>query len=180
MSSGNCLSGKCPSEKVRVGKVGRKTVLQPANVTTGMELEPKTKYSKGNTKIKQFWHYRYSIYFQYVLDLEFLEGQILIEIPSIQLSHILEHFIQLKMISRPCCQNQTEVIKTKLLIMELYYEQEQQVIKSFCKSLLNSTYLWSSVQLAINKKQKYFSLPDHQLGENLALVFGFYEKTKNL
>ena len=27
-------------------------------------------------------------------------------------------------------------------------------------------------RLAINKKQKYFSLPDHQLAENLILVFG--------
>ena len=54
MSSEKCLSGKCPSKKVRVGKVRRKTVLQPANVATGMELERKTKYSKGNTKIKQF------------------------------------------------------------------------------------------------------------------------------
>ena len=54
MSSGNCLLGKCPTEKVRVGKVRRKTVLQPANNATGMELELKTKFSKGNTKIKQF------------------------------------------------------------------------------------------------------------------------------
>ena len=32
--------------------------------------------------------------------------------------------------------------------------------------------------LAVNKKQKYFSLPDHQLAENLILVFSFYERTK--
>ena len=30
----------------------------------------------------------------------------------------------------------------------------------------------------MNIKQKYFSLSDHQLAENLILVFGFYEKTK--
>ena len=29
----------------------------------------------------------------------------------------------------------------------------------------------------INKKQKYFSLPDHQLAENLLFVFGFNERT---
>ena len=28
------------------------------------------------------------------------------------------------------------------------------------------------------KKQKYFSLPDHQLARNLILVFGLYERTK--
>ena len=35
------------------------------------------------------------------------------------------------------------------------------------------------VRLAINKKQNYFWLPDHQFAENLILVFGFYEGTKN-
>ena len=35
-----------------------------------------------------------------------------------------------------------------------------------------------SVQLAVNKKQKYFPLPDHQFAENLILVFGLYERTK--
>ena len=29
-----------------------------------------------------------------------------------------------------------------------------------------------------DEKQKYFLLPDHQLVENLILVFGFYESTK--
>ena len=49
-----------------------------------------------------------------------------------------------------------------------------------CKkiSLLNSAWLWSRARLAINKKQKYFSLPDHQLAENLTLVFGLQERTK--
>ena len=32
--------------------------------------------------------------------------------------------------------------------------------------------------LAINKKQNYFLLPDHELAENLILVFGFCERTK--
>ena len=44
------------------------------------------------------------------------------------------------------------------------------------ESLLNSVYLWSRARLAINKKQKYFSLPDHQLAETFILVFDFYEK----
>ena len=30
----------------------------------------------------------------------------------------------------------------------------------------------SRARLAINKNQKYFSLPDHQLAENQILVFG--------
>ena len=46
------------------------------------------------------------------------------------------------------------------------------------KSILGSACLWSRVRLTINKKQKYFSLADHQLTENLILD-GFYErKTK--
>ena len=44
--------------------------------------------------------------------------------------------------------------------------------------LLNSAYLSSRAQLAINKKQNYFSLPDHQLAENVILVFGFYKEAK--
>ena len=50
--------------------------------------------------------------------------------------------------------------------------------KAFYKSLLSSGYLWRRAQLAINKKQKYFSLLDHQLAKNVILVFGFYERTK--
>ena len=46
------------------------------------------------------------------------------------------------------------------------------------KSLLNSSYVSSRAQLAVNKKQEYFSLSDHQLVENLILVFVFYERTK--
>ena len=37
-----------------------------------------------------------------------------------------------------------------------------------------STCSWSRAQLAINKMQKKLSLPDHQLAENLILVFGIY------
>ena len=44
---------------------------------------------------------------------------------------------------------------------------------------MNSAYLQSRARLVINKKQNYFSLPDHHLSENLILVFGFYEKAKN-
>ena len=33
---------------------------------------------------------------------------------------------------------------------------------------------WSRAQLAINKMQKKLSLPDHELAENLILVFGIY------
>ena len=50
--------------------------------------------------------------------------------------------------------------------------------KFFYKNLLNSAYLWSRARLVINKKNNYFSLPDHQLAENLILVFGFSETTK--
>ena len=39
-----------------------------------------------------------------------------------------------------------------------------------------STYLWSRVQLAINKKQKCFLPPDYQLTHQL---FGFYERAKS-
>ena len=42
--------------------------------------------------------------------------------------------------------------------------------KSFYKSILNSAWLWSRRWLPINKKQKYFSLPNHQLAENLILA----------
>ena len=50
--------------------------------------------------------------------------------------------------------------------------------KSPLKSLLNSTCLWSRVQIAIKKKQKYFLLPDHQLARNCILVFHFLGKDK--
>ena len=50
--------------------------------------------------------------------------------------------------------------------------------KFLSKSLLNSAWLWSKAPLAVNKEQKHFSLPGHQLAENLILVFGFYERTK--
>ena len=44
--------------------------------------------------------------------------------------------------------------------------------KVIYKSLLNSAWLSSRAQLAIKKKQEYFSLPDHQLAEYVILVFG--------
>ena len=56
------------------------------------------------------------------------------------------------------------------------YEQEQHVRKFLYKSLLNSIWLWSKARLAINERQNYFSLTDHQFTENLILVFGFYER----
>ena len=62
--------------------------------------------------------------------------------------------------------------------MELEHEQESHLNKSFYKSLLNSASLWSRAWLPINKKQNYFSLPDHQLAENFIRIFGFYESTK--
>ena len=46
------------------------------------------------------------------------------------------------------------------------------------ESLLNLACYWSRAPLAINKKQECFPLPDHQLAENLILVFGFYERAK--
>ena len=45
------------------------------------------------------------------------------------------------------------------------------------KSLLNSACLRSKLRLAINKKQKYFSLPDHKLSKN-TIYFGLYERTE--
>ena len=62
--------------------------------------------------------------------------------------------------------------------MELQYEQDQHVKKLFYKSLLNFAYLWGRVGLTINKKQKYFSLPGHQLAENLTLRLCFKHKTE--
>ena len=44
--------------------------------------------------------------------------------------------------------------------------------------VLNSAWLWSSTHLVLNKKQKYSSLPDHQLAENFILVFDFQKTTK--
>ena len=44
--------------------------------------------------------------------------------------------------------------------MKLWYEQQQHVRKSFYKTLLNSAHLRSRAQLAPNKKQECFSLPD--------------------
>ena len=35
------------------------------------------------------------------------------------------------------------------------------------------------VGLAIDKKQKYYSLQNHQLPENLILIVGFYGRAKN-
>ena len=44
---------------------------------------------------------------------------------------------------------------------------------------MNSAYLWSRARLAVNKKQNYFSLPDHQLAENLIrFFFWFLQKDK--
>ena len=43
---------------------------------------------------------------------------------------------------------------------------------------MNSALPWSTARLAINKKQKYSSLTDHQLAEKLILGFGVQEKTK--
>ena len=48
--------------------------------------------------------------------------------------------------------------------------------KSFYKRLLNSALLWSRARFSINKKEKYLSVPDHQLAENVILVFGFYKR----
>ena len=40
---------------------------------------------------------------------------------------------------------------------------------------MNSAYLSSRAPLAVNKKENYFSLPDHHLPENLIFFFGLYE-----
>ena len=43
---------------------------------------------------------------------------------------------------------------------------------------MNSGCLWSRTRLDINKKQKHFSLPYHQIPKNSILHFGFYERIK--
>ena len=45
-------------------------------------------------------------------------------------------------------------------------------------SLLNSAWLWSRARPNINTKQKYFSLPDHQLGGNLIFFLDFTKGQK--
>ena len=68
--------------------------------------------------------------------------------------------------------------KWLILSMELQYKQIQHIRKCFYTILLNLAWLWSRAQLAINKKQKYFLLPDHQLAEKLILIFGLQKRTK--
>ena len=60
---------------------------------------------------------------------------------------------------------QGTIIRTRVHVRKLFY-----------KSLMNAACLWSRAQFAINKKQKYFLLPDHQHSENLILVFGFFKR----
>ena len=50
--------------------------------------------------------------------------------------------------------------------------------KKLYKTWLNLVCIWRRVQLAINKKQKHFSLPDHQLPKSMVFVFGSYERLK--
>ena len=72
------------------------------------------------------------------------------------------------------------VIGSSYLIctMELSYKQGLHRRKSFYKSLLNSAYLWSRARLAINKKQSYFLLQDHQLAKNLILFLASVKEQK--
>ena len=42
---------------------------------------------------------------------------------------------------------------------------------------MNSAYPWSRARLAINKRQNYFSLPDHQLAKDFTLCFWFLWKS---
>ena len=56
--------------------------------------------------------------------------------------------------------------------------KEKHVRKSFYKGLLNSAYLWRRVRLAINKTQKYFLLPDHQLLLNSNFWFLLKDKKR--
>ena len=44
---------------------------------------------------------------------------------------------------------------------------------------MNSVYLWNRARLAMNQKEKYFSLPGHQLAENVILTFGFWEQNSD-
>ena len=57
------------------------------------------------------------------------------------------------------------------MIHNLVFNMELQKRKILYKSLLNTAWFWSGARPAINKKQKYFMLPDHQLAENFILVF---------
>ena len=65
-----------------------------------------------------------------------------------------------------------------LLAKPWNYNTKRNNVRKFFKSLWNSKYLWSWVRLAINKNKKYFSLSDHQLAENVILIFDFYERAK--
>lgn len=62
---------------------------------------------------------------------------------------------------------------------ETTYEQEKHIRKLLYKNLSNSTYVLYGVQAAINKKRKYFLLPDQQLANHLILAFYFYERKTN-
>ena len=55
--------------------------------------------------------------------------------------------------------------------------------KFFCKKVYGTVHTFeverdSLLTITTTKKQKYFLLPDHQVGKNLIPVFGFYERTK--
>ena len=65
------------------------------------------------------------------------------------------------------------------IIMKLSsYEQEQYVKNSFIK-IYWPLQVFEVDYDFINKKQKYITLPDQKLPENLVLVFGFYERKKS-
>ena len=49
---------------------------------------------------------------------------------------------------------------------------------SIYNKLYNLACLWSRTQIAIIKKQKHFSLPDHQFPGNLIIAFCFCEGKK--
>ena len=70
----------------------------------------------------------------------------------------------------------TENGKTPITSNELMLESWNNSKNSIVLS--NTTCLWSTKRLPINKNQKHFSLLDDQLAENLVLVFDFLERTK--
>ena len=62
------------------------------------------------------------------------------------------------------------------IILRSYNKNRNNMLDS---SFWKGTCLWIGAQLAINKKQKHFSLIDSQLAGNLILFFSFYKRTKN-
>ena len=127
------------------------------NVAISVELEDETqqRIQKSNSSeiTDNFW---LSIYSQHLSDLELSEGQILIENPSIQLSHILEYFVQLKMISKPSCPTEND-IKTKLSNWKWYQNQVVQLKMISKPSCLTQNYITIALKCRIAEFTKKYA-----------------------